>query len=206
MGWWTDNAVPRITDAALGPKKTGEIRARVCRGLHGQVLELGFGSGPNADYYPADVDEVLAVEPSDAGWGLSAKRRAQMRLPVQRVGLDGQRLPVADTSIDAALSTWTLCTIPDAGQALRELRRVLKPGGQLHFVEHGLAPDDGVVRWQRRLEPIQKRAFAGCHLARPIDELITAAGFRVERLDRYYEPKQPKPFASLYEGVAVSPG
>ena len=206
MGVWTERAVPRITDVALGPKNTGKIRTRVCAGLSGRVLELGFGSGPNADYYPAEVEEVLAVEPSDAGWALSAKRRAQMRVPVERVGLDGQQLPLPDASVDAAVSTWTLCTIPDAGQALREVRRVLKPGGRLHFVEHGLAPDDGVVRWQQRLEPLQKRVFAGCHLARPIDELIAGAGFTVDRLDRYYEPKQPKAFASLYEGVATSPG
>ncbi len=205
MSWWTDNAVPRITNAALGPKKTGHIRKRVCADLHGRVLELGFGSGPNAAFYPDAVDELLVVEPSDVGWSLSQERRQQMRLPVERVGLDGQWLPLEDASIDVAVSTWTLCTIPDVAQALRELRRVLKPGGTLHFVEHGLAPDAGVVRWQRRLEPLQKRAFAGCHLSRPIDELVIGAGFAVERLDRYYERKQPKAFASLYEGVATSP-
>lgn len=204
MGWWTEQVVPRVTRVALSPKRTGEIRARVCAGLSGRVLELGFGSGPNAAYYPAGLTELLVVEPSDTGWRLSRGRRAGITAPVTRVGLDGQLLPLTDGSVDAAVSTWTLCSIPDAGAALAELRRVLRPGGRLHFVEHGLAPDEGVVRWQRRLEPAQRRLFAGCHLTRPIDRLLLDAGFALDRLDRYYEPREPKAFGSLYEGVAVS--
>ena len=141
----------------------------MCAGLTGEVVEIGSGSGLNAPYYPPGVRRVLAVEPSDVGWGLAARRVAAARVPVQRVGLDGQALPLADASVDSALSTWTLCTVPDPGRALRErLRRVLRPGGRLVFVEHGLSPDAGVARWQRRLDPVQRRPAGGCRLTLPV--------------------------------------
>ena len=124
---------------------------------------------------------------------------------VQRSGLDGQSLPFEDNSYDAALSTWTLCTIPDVAGALGELRRVLKPGGTLHFVEHGLAPDERVRRWQHRLEPVQKRVFGGCHLTRPIADLLTTAGFTITELDVFYEKRAPKFEAAYSLGTAVSP-
>lgn len=205
MGWWGDAVLPRLIGTMLGPKRTGHIRERVCADLSGQVVELGFGSGTNTGFYPTAVTEVLAVEPSDLAWRLAQKKLAAVDTVITRVGLDGQRLPMADASVDNALSTWTLCTIPDAPLALAELRRVLRPGGRLHFVEHGQAPDARVERWQHRLEPLQKRIGGGCHLSRPIADLLTGAGFAVEKLDRYYEKGEPKPFGYLYEGVAVSP-
>ena len=204
MGVWSQQVVPRIANRTLGTAQVAEIRARVCAGLTGEVLEIGFGSGLNVPHYPAQVTRVAAVEPSDVGWRLAAERLAAAAVPVQRSGLDGQALPFADASFDAALSTFTLCTIPDASAALREVRRVLRPSGALHFVEHGRAPDDGVHRWQRRLEPVNRRLAAGCHLARPVDELLRAAGFTITRLERYYAPGEPRAFASLYEGVAVT--
>jgi SAM-dependent methyltransferase len=124
---------------------------------------------------------------------------------VHRAGLDGESLSFADDSYDTALSTWTLCTIPDAGAALRELRRVLKPGGTLHFVEHGLAPDEGVRRWQHRLEPVQKRLFGGCHLTRPVLDLVTEAGFIITEVDVFYEKGTPKPFGANSLGIAQAP-
>ena len=202
MNLWTKHVVPRIADKGLAEKHTGEFRERVCADLSGDVLEIGFGSGLNAAHYPAAVTQVLAVEPSDLAWRMAEPRVAASSTTVKRVGLDGQSLPLEDASADTALSTWTLCTIPDAVQALREVRRVLKPGGTLHFIEHGRAPHDGVDKWQRRIEPVYKHIAGGCHLTRSIDDLVTSAGFTMERLDIYYAPKQPKPFARFYEGVA----
>jgi ubiquinone/menaquinone biosynthesis C-methylase UbiE len=202
VGVWVQQVVPRITNKTLATAQVAEVRERVCAGLAGEVLEIGFGSGLNVPHYPAAVVRVAAVEPSDVGWRLAGERLAATAVPVQRSGLDGQRLPFPDGSFDAALSTFTLCTIPDAGAALREVHRVLRPGGLLHFAEHGRAPDDDVHRWQQRLEPLNKRIAGGCHLARPIDELLTGAGFALVRLDQGYLPKEPRAFASMYEGVA----
>ena len=202
MGFYAEQIVPRIVNVACGPRQTRELRQRVCAGLTGRVVEIGFGSGHNVPHYPAAVIRVDAVEPADLGWQLAGKRLAAATVPVQRSGLDGQLLPFDDNSFDSALSTWTLCTIPDATAALREVRRVLRPGAQLHFVEHGRAPDDGVVRWQRRLEPLQKRIAGGCHLTRPIRDLLTNAGFELLTLEEFYEKGAPKPLGALSLGRA----
>ena len=204
MGLWTDQVVPRIANKALGTRQVHEIRARVCAGLSGEVVEIGFGSGLNVPHYPAAVTRVAAVEPSDVGWGLGKERLVSAGVEIERAGLDGQSLPFADDSFECALSTFTMCTIPDVDQALAELRRVLRPGGTLHFVEHGKAPEASVQRWQKWIEPVYSPMAGGCRLSRPIDDLLTGAGFGIEKLERYYAPKDPKPFGYLYEGVARS--
>ncbi|MFD0259422.1 class I SAM-dependent methyltransferase [Kitasatospora indigofera] len=204
MGFYTTQVVPRIINVACGMKEADPLRRRVCDGLAGEVVEIGFGSGLNIPFYPATITRVSAVEPSDLGWRLASRRLAATRIPVQRTGLDGQSLLYPDDSFDAALSTWTLCTIPDAEAALHELRRVLKPGGALHFVEHGLAPDESVRRWQHRLDPMQQRLFGGCHLTRPIVDLLTAAGFTVTELDVFYEKGAPKVMAADSLGIATT--
>jgi SAM-dependent methyltransferase len=205
VGFYGEQVVPRIINKACGTKTAEPLRRRVCAGLAGDVVELGFGSGHNVPFYPAAVTRVTAVEPSDVGWRLAAERVKAATVPVRRSGLDGQSLPFPDDGFDAALSTWTLCTIPDAAAALREVRRVLRPGGTLHFLEHGLAPDERVRRWQRRLEPVQYRLAGGCHLTRLIVDLLTDAGFTLGEVDVFYEQGAPKFAGADSLGTAVSP-
>lgn len=204
MGFYRERVLPRIINVACGAKLSEPLRQRACAGLAGEVVEIGFGSGLNVPFYPAAVTRVAAVEPSDLGWHLAEKRLGATSVPVQRSGLDGQLLPFGDGTFDAALSTWTLCTIPDLPAALREIRRVLKAGGSLHFVEHGLAPDEKVRRQQRRFEPIQKRVFGGCHLTRRIVDELTDAGFTITEVDVFYEDKVPKLFGADSLGAALS--
>jgi len=205
MGIYGEQVLPRIINVACGMKANRALRERVCAGLHGQVVEIGFGSGHNVPYYPAAVTGVAAIEPAGLGWKLARKRLNASTVPVERTGLDGASLPLPEDSCDTAVSTWTMCTIPDIAAALHELRRVLKPGGTLHFVEHGLAPDEKVQRVQHRLEPMQKRLFGGCHLTREIEHLLTDAGFTIVEADVFYEEGAPKFLAADTLGVAVSP-
>ncbi|MFI8974777.1 class I SAM-dependent methyltransferase [Nocardia asteroides] len=202
MGFYNDRILPHIVDVVCGVANNDPLRRRTCAGLHGAVLEVGFGSGNNVGFYPAAVERVAGVEPADVAWKIAAKRVAGSEVPIERAGLDGQSLPFPDATFDTALSTFTLCTIPDVHAALAEIRRVLKPGGTLHFVEHGLAPDAAVRTWQHRLNPIQQRIAGGCNLDRDIPGLITGAGFETVELDRFYQPGAPKALAALSLGVA----
>ncbi len=196
--------VPRIVDAACGMRFNEPLRERVCAGLNGRVVEIGFGSGLNVPFYPETVELVSAVEPADLGWRLASERVAAATVPIERSGLDGQSLPFGDNSFDSALSTWTLCTIPDVATALAEVRRVLAPGGTLHFVEHGLAPDQRVQVWQHRLNPIQKTFAGGCNLNRDIRGLLTDAGFEIRDIDVFYGEDAPRFLAAQSLGVAVA--
>lgn len=205
MGVYGEQVLPRVVNVACNLKANGPQRRRACVGLTGDVIEIGFGSGLNVPFYPPAVREVFAIEPADVGWKLADKRVRASRIPVHRSGLDGQSLPFEDDRFDTALSTWTMCTIPDVEAALRDLRRVLKPGATLHFVEHGLAPDERVRRWQHRLDPLQQRLFGGCHLTRPIAALLEGAGFVIKELDVYYEKGAPKVVGANSLGVAQSP-
>ena len=204
MGLYNEHVLPRLIDKVCGLSNATPFRQRVCSGLSGEVVEIGFGSGLNVPHYPDTVSSVAAIEPSDVAWKLAAARVAESRAPVRRAGLDGQQLPFDDDSFDAAVSTWTMCTIPDLPAALHELRRVLRPGGTLHFIEHGRAPDENVRRTQRRLEPLNKKLAGGCHLTRPIIDLLTGAGFELKEAETFYEPGAPKFAGADTLGVAIN--
>lgn len=205
MGWWADQVVPRMVDRTLRIRHIVPLRARACQDLRGEVVEIGFGSGLNCGHYPEAVRRVAAVEPSDVGWRLARSNLTRTRASVARAGLDGQRLDLPSATYDCALSTFTMCTIPDLDAALREVFRVLRPGGALHFLEHGLAPDPKVARWQHRLQPVQARLAGGCHLDRPIREYVERSGLVPEEVDTFYGPG-PKPLSYLYLGRAVKNG
>jgi ubiquinone/menaquinone biosynthesis C-methylase UbiE len=202
VGFYGDQVLPRITNALLDNREIGKIRQRVASGLSGEVLEIGFGSGLNVPYYPPTVRRVRAVDPATVGRKLAAGRVAASPVPVEYVGLDGASLPVDADSIDHVLVTLTICTIPDIDSALREIHRVLRPGGEMHFAEHGLSPDPKVAKWQERLTPVQRRWAGGCHLNRPIDRLIQQAGLTVSRMDNFYL-RGPKPLGYMFEGLAT---
>jgi ubiquinone/menaquinone biosynthesis C-methylase UbiE len=202
MGIYQDQFLPRFTNKVMNRRDLQPIRERVCAGLTGEVVEIGFGSGLNLPHYPPAVTRVRAVDPATLGRRLAAARVAASPVPVEYVGLDGQAIPLDSASIDHVLSTWTLCTIPDAGRALGEVRRVLRPGGSLHFVEHGLSPDARVARWQDRLTPLQRRLAGGCHLNRPIDRVIAGSGLELTGLTNYYV-EGPKSMGYSFEGRAV---
>jgi ubiquinone/menaquinone biosynthesis C-methylase UbiE len=202
MGFYREQMVPRLLNKAMDTKIEREVRARVCQPLAGEVVEIGFGSGLNAAYYPTAVTKVYAVEPSELSMRLAQPRIAESPAPVEFAGLTGEHLDLSSAAFDAILSTWTLCSIPDVDMALEEMRRVLKPGGTFHFVEHGHAPDAGVARWQERLEPLSKRIFGGCHITRRISDGIERAGFDFEALDTYYARGAPKPWGYTFEGRA----
>lgn len=205
MGIYRSRVLPRLMNAAMSSEENREIRERVCAGLEGTVVEIGFGSGLNVPFYPAAVDTVHAVEPLGRSFAIAAERIEASHVDVRLAGLTGERLDLPDAFADAVLSTWTLCTIPDVSAALAEIQRVLKPGGALHFVEHGISPDAKVARQQGRLEPITKPFLGGCHLTRDIPGLLTAAGFVIDPLTAYQHPKEPKPFGWTFEGRASLP-
>lgn len=204
MGWWTERILPGVLDKQLSQPMITAARARVCAGLRGEVVEIGFGSGLNVPHYPRAVTTVRAIEPSARAWELAARRVAASRVPITLGGLDGQQIDAQSGSADAVLVTFTLCTIPDAASALSEMRRVLQPGGTVHFLEHGRSPDARVAAWQRRLGPVQYRCAGGCHLDREIDRLIRDAGFTIDELTTEYlsGPALSRPFTYTYLGVA----
>lgn len=204
MGWWCEHVVPRMADRFLDTEQVHRLRARVCADLHGDIIELGFGSGLNTTHYPTTTRSVAAVEPSDLAWRMAQRRIADTPVPISRAGLDGQHLELPDESVDAALSTFTMCTIPDLDRALRELARVLRPGAQLHFVEHGRSDEERIARWQDRLQPLNKRIAGGCHIDRPIAQHLENSDLQVAQLETFYD-KGPKPFGFLYLGTATKP-
>ena len=202
MSLYRDQILPRVLNFGMSGKAFAKLRQSVVKNARGRVLEIGFGSGLNLPHYGPDVQELLALDPATLGRKLAAKRLAQVSFPVEFVGLEGENIPLEDNSLDAVVSTWTLCTIPGVRQALQEIKRTLKPGGQFHFLEHGLSKDRKVARMQTRFNPIQKCIGGGCNLNRKIDELITDAGFKPGKVDKFYMPGA-KILTFMYRGVAL---
>ena len=202
MNLYDQHVLPHLIDFACGMGAVMKTRAQIVPQAEGRVLEIGIGSGLNLSFYdPAKVSVIVGVDPSAAMQKLAQQRAAQISIPVEMIALELGQIQAADASFDSIVCTFTLCTIPDAGAALQEMRRVLKPGGKLLFSEHGLAPDLPVVRWQNRLTPLWKPFSGGCHLNRDIPALIRAGGFSIGQLDSSYL-KGPRPMTWVSRGWA----
>jgi len=201
MNLYERYVLPRLIDLAMQNKASRAERARAIPRAAGTVLEVGIGSGLNLPFYRSAVERLYGVDPRRELWTLARKRIERAPCPVEFIQASAERIPMADESIDTVVMTWTLCSIPDAGRALLEMKRVLKPEGQLIFVEHGLAPDPRIVAWQDRLNPVWRRIAGGCNLNRRIDSLILDAGFQFTETEHGYG-KGPRTMAYLYRGVA----
>jgi ubiquinone/menaquinone biosynthesis C-methylase UbiE len=202
MGLYERFVLPRVLDWAMRDDQLAPYRRRTLEAAEGLVLEIGAGSGLNFPRYAEGLNRVVALDPSPELLRLADRRRGDARVPVSLLRGSGESLPFADAVFDTAVTTWTLCTVADPVAALREARRVLKPDGKLLFVEHGLASTPRIAAWQRGLTPCWKPIAGGCRLDRRIDELIRAAGFRIDRLDTGHMPG-PKPWTFMYQGSAV---
>lgn len=200
MGFYRDQILPKLCDLAMRNKQLRPYRERVVGQAEGRVLEIGAGSGMNFGLYSHAAD-VLALEPDPHLIEMARRRAMGAPRPVELIEASAEGIPLADRSVDTVVSTWTMCSIPHAVDALREMRRVLKPGGRLLFVEHGLSPSPGVQTWQHRLTPLWAGIFGGCHLDRPIDALVAESGFRIDHLQTGYLPG-PKVMTFFYEGSA----
>jgi len=205
MGLYRRHVFPWLCHKAMGDEETARRRREALAGVSGEVLEIGFGTGHNLPFYPEAVTRIVGVEPNPGMHRIAARQVAAARVPVDLVLERAEELPFPDASFDAAVSTFTLCSLDDPAAALAELRRVLRPGGLFAFLEHGLAPEPKVARWQRRLTPLQRRIGDGCHLDRKIDSLVAAGGLTLERLETGYQPG-PKVASYLYRGLARANG
>lgn len=203
MGLW-NRVFGFFLDWSMRSKVIARERPPALKDAHGDVLELGFGTGLNLSCFPAAVKRLVAVDPEDLMPKRVAQRIATARFPVERAKLTAEHLPFEDSKFDCAVSTFTSCTIADATAALREVRRVLKPGGSFLFLEHGLSEEPFAAKWQRRLDPIQRVLGRGCHLTRRIDQLISEARLQITRLDRYVIAGMPKTHSTMYRGAALA--
>ena len=202
MGLYANYVLPRLINIAMQNRETACLRATWIPKARGAVLEVGIGSGLNLPFYSPEVTRVFGVEPSAALQQMARKRATKAPFEVEFLAQSAEEsLPIDASSIDTVVFTWTLCSIPNATQALDQAKRVLKPDGRMIFLEHGRAPDRGVAVWQDRITPIWRRLGGGCHLNRGIDSLIKEAGFRITELKKGYLPG-PRPMTYTYEGVA----
>ncbi len=201
LGLYDRCILPRLTHLVMRNPRLAAHRQRAVARAQGEVLEVGIGSGLNLPFYGDDVRRVLGVDPSLPLVRLARHEARKRRFPLEVLIGTAEALPLPDASVDTAVTTWSLCTIPDPLKALREVRRVLRAEGELLFMEHGLAPEPTVVRWQDRLTPLWHRCSGGCHLNRPIDALVRQAGFAITRLEKGYMGG-PRFATFMYEGIA----
>jgi len=207
MGLYRRYIEPALVSAACSTKPIAKQRAKIAPRASGTVLEVGFGSGHNLPFYDASkVDRLYALEPSEGMRRRAAGRVAQSTIPIEFLDLPGEDIPLDAGSVDTALVTYTLCTIPDAAKALAGVRRVLKPGGVLYFCEHGKAPDAGVAKWQDRINGVWGRIAGGCNLNRDIPAMLRSADFAIEDLEEMYLPSTPKIAGYNYWGSARAVG
>jgi SAM-dependent methyltransferase len=203
MRFYKDHVYPYLVSALGNPKPIDDIRRRIVPLAQGSVLEIGVGPGVNFTHYdPARVTNVYALEPNPGMLRRAEEQQRQAEVKIEFLDLPGERIPLADASVDTVVSTFTLCTIPGVVEAIQGVRRVLKPGGKLIFFEHGLAPDPAVQRWQKRSEPLFRWAFEGCHVTRDIPALIGKGGFDIDQIDAGYISPFPKSGSYCWWGVA----
>ena len=204
MGFYARHILPLCLDKACGIGPIDKQRAKIVPLAKGHVVEIGIGSGLNLPHYDAQkVSNITGIDPDEAIWKRSQKRREACAIPIERIGLSGETIPLEDKSADTVLVTYSLCTIPDPVKALKEMKRILKPNGQLLFCEHGKAPDAKVARMQHRIDPVWKRLAGGCHSGRDIPQLFHAAGLNIKTLEEMYIPG-PKVLSYNYWGVATA--
>jgi ubiquinone/menaquinone biosynthesis C-methylase UbiE len=201
MGFYQNQIVPLLINLAMRRRDLAAYRSRIVPAAEGRVLEIGIGSGLNLPFYSRHVEHVIGLDPSPKLLAMARRASERTSGTVDFVDGSAEEIPLGNGTIDTVVMTWALCSIPDATRALREIHRVLKPGGRLLFVEHGRAPDPNVVQWQDRLTPVWKRVSGGCHLNLAIGSLIEAAGFQFNRLETGYM-RGPKPMTFMYEGSA----
>ncbi|MBM3289627.1 MAG: class I SAM-dependent methyltransferase [Candidatus Hydrogenedentes bacterium] len=202
MGFYSRYIFPRVMDRVMSSRQMSRVRAAVLSGVRGDVFEVGVGTGLNLPHYPDHVKRLTTADPNEGMCAFARERSAAAGIEVTHYTVSGESLPVDDGSFDCVVCTWTLCSIPDAARALREVHRILRPHGTFRFVEHGIADDDTVRRWQHRLTPLNKILADGCHLNRDMRTLIAAQNFRFDKIENYYLRKVPRVAGYLYEGVA----
>lgn len=202
MGFYNRYILPCCLDKSCSIRPITRQREKVVPLAAGTVLEIGIGSGLNLPHYnPSAVDKIIGVDPDEHIWKRSKARRAACEIDIERIGLSGENIPLDDNSADCAVVTYSLCTIPDPVKALREISRIVKNGGAVHFCEHGKAPDPKVHKWQNRMDPYWKKIAGGCHSGRDIPALFSEAGFTLTTLSQMYIPG-PKVLAYNYWGTA----
>jgi ubiquinone/menaquinone biosynthesis C-methylase UbiE len=199
--WYERRILPKVIDVACGSPAWRPHRRSVVEGTSGTVLEIGFGSGHNVALYPAEVARLIAVEPAGRAIELARERIERAPFEVETIDAVGEHLPLPDASVDCAVSTFTLCTVPDVPAVLAEIRRVLRPGGTFHVLEHGLSDDERVQRAQRIIEPVQRRIAGGCHTTRHVPTMLSDAGFTWGSMRRWTDGR-PKSLTALTLVVA----